>query len=42
MNLHRTGGSDELFHYPDPNGECSEVFENGETFWDSFYIVVQE
>ena len=40
MNLHRTGGSDELFHYP--GQECSEVFENGETFWDSFYIVVQE
>jgi len=41
MNLHRTGGSDELFHYPGLS-ECSEVFENGETFWDSFYIVVQE
>ena len=40
MNLHRSGGSDELFHYP--GEECSEVFENGETFWDSFYIVVQE
>jgi hypothetical protein len=40
MNLHRAGGSDELFHYP--GQECSEVFENGETFWDSFYIVVQE
>tara|TARA_B100000767_G_C19561331_1_gene449223 strand:- start:24 stop:773 length:750 start_codon:yes stop_codon:yes gene_type:complete len=42
MNLDRAGGTDELFHYPGTAGECAEVYENGETFWDSFYIVVQE
>jgi hypothetical protein len=42
MNLDRAGGTDELFHYPGTDGECAEVYENGETFWDSFYIVVQE
>jgi len=42
MNLDRAGGTDELFHYPATAGECAEVYENGETFWDSFYIVVQE
>jgi surface protein len=42
MNLDRAGGTDELFHYPGTDGECAEVYENGETFWDSFYVVVQE
>ena len=40
INLHRSGGTDELFNHPD--GTCGVVYENGETYWDSFYIVVQE
>ena len=40
MNLHRSGGTDELLHFP--GHECAEVYENGEAYWDSFYIVVQE
>ena len=40
INLHRSGGTDELFNYP--GRECGVVYENGETYWDSFYIVVQE
>ena len=43
MNLWRDGGTDELYHYYTvSNGECAMVYENGETYWDSFYIVVQE
>ena len=42
MNLRRDGGTDELYHYTTTTaGECAMVYENGETYWDSFYIVVQ-
>ena len=43
MNLRCDGGTDELYHYTTTaSGECAMVYENGDTYWDSFYIVVQE
>ena len=45
MNLLRGGGTDELLSYPSSSSpaECvGKTFDvNGETFWDSLYIVVE-
>ena len=46
MNLVRSGSLDELMPYPSastPAGLCvgETVDENGESFWDSFYIIVE-
>ena len=43
MNLLRGGGTDELLSYPSSPGQCvgKTLDGNGETFWDSFYIVVE-